>query len=318
MFAAESDPLVVLVIDDDQFTRLQLRKLLERENYRVVEAASGQQGLNLYSQLKPDLVLLDALMSEMDGFTCCARLQALSKYHAAPILMITGLEDQASVDRAFEAGASDYVTKPIHWAVLRQRLRHLNQQSRLHRQLEATNRMLQHLAWLDDLTQLSNRRCLDAHLNQEWKRSTREQVPLSLVLVDVDYFKAFNDAYGHQAGDRCLQQVAQVLRSAGKRSTDLIARYGGEEFAIVLTHTHLNGAGDIAHQICSQVKALQILHPDSQVCRYVTVSLGVASVIPTARITPATLIGAADRALYQAKQQGRDRVVISEAMLQFA
>ncbi|KAM3098915.1 diguanylate cyclase domain-containing protein [Phormidesmis sp. 146-35] len=316
MSFSNGDPLLVLVIDDDLFTRLQLRKLLEQENYQVVEADSGQQGLHLYRQLKPDLVLLDALMSEMDGFTCCAKLHALD--HRAPILMITGLDDQISVDRAFEVGANDYVTKPIHWAVLRQRLRCLTQQTRLHQQLEATNRVLQDLVWRDDLTQLANRRCFDLHLKQEWKRSTREPFPLSLILLDVDYFKAFNDTYGHQAGDRCLRQVAQVLRSAGKRSTDLMARYGGEEFAIVLANTPISGVTDLANHICSQIKALKILHQASQVCPYVTVSLGVATMIPTAQTMPTTLIEVADRALYQAKRQGRDRVVISEATLQIA
>ncbi|KAM3091494.1 diguanylate cyclase domain-containing protein [Phormidesmis sp. 146-12] len=313
----------MLVVDDDRLTRFQLRHALEQEQYQVVEVTDGMQCLDLYTRLKPDIVLMDALMPVMDGFTCCAALRALPGNHAAPVLMITGLEDRASVDRAFEVGATDFITKPIHWAVLRQRMQRLigqfqlqQQQALLCQHLEETNQVLKRLAWIDDLTQVANRRWFDDYLSQEWQRMRREKQPLSLILCDIDYFKAYNDTYGHPAGDRCLHQVAQAIRSAVKRSGDLTARYGGEEFAVILPNTHAAGAAKVAAKICAQVKALQLVNVNSQVCEHVTISVGVTSLIPALETNSSMLIAAADKALYQAKRKGRNRSVVLKEMLQ--
>jgi diguanylate cyclase (GGDEF)-like protein len=311
----DDDSSLVLLVDDDALTRFQLRRALEQEGHRVVEALNGDQCLTLYQQLKPDLVLLDALMPIKDGFTCCAELQALAEVPAAPVLIITGLEDTASIDRAFAAGATDYLTKPIHWPVLRQRVNRLiqqfhlqRQQALLYEQLAEANQILQHLVTVDDLTQVANRRQFDRYLEQEWQRMLREQHPLAVILCDIDLFKSFNDTYGHQLGDRCLYSVAQVIANTVKRPTDLVARYGGEEFAVILPHTTLSGASKVAEQIRLAVKALQIIHDDAFVVS-VTISLGVASWIPDLYSAPANLIAKADQALYQAKATGRNRVV---------
>jgi diguanylate cyclase (GGDEF)-like protein len=303
---------LILLIDDEKFTRTQIRLFLERSNYRIVEAGNGQEGLEKFKQLRPDLVLLDAVMPMMDGFECCAQLQRLPEVERRPVLMITGLDDQASVDRAFAAGAIDYVTKPIHWAVLRQRVRRLLQQAQLYQQLEAANRILQRLASIDGLTQLANRRQFDAHLNQEWRRMAREQTPLSLILCDVDFFKRYNDSLGHQAGDDCLRQIATAIAASVKRPADLAARYGGEEFAIVLPNTPTTGAVEVARQIQVNTRACQLPHPNSPVSEFVTISLGIATVYPhqLSNLPPERLIVAADRALYDAKSQGRDRYVV--------
>lgn len=179
------------------------------------------------------------------------------------------------------------------------------QQSQLYQQLHSANQELQRLASNDSLTEVANRRRFDEYLDSEWRRLAREQAPLSLILCDIDLFKSYNDTYGHQMGDDCLRQVAKAIARAVKRSADLVARYGGEEFAVVLPHTETNGAIRVAEAIRSRVKALQIAHANSQ---YVTLSLGVAFTIPSHESSPATLIAAADQALYQAKEQGRDRV----------
>lgn len=306
--AVKPEPCIILIVDDDPFMRLQLLRCLERESYQVVEATNGQQGLDAYKSDRPNLVLLDAIMPIMDGFECCAQITALPGAEYTPILMITGLEDQKSVDQAFAVGASDYVTKPIHWAVLRQRVRRLLHQTRLQKQLEEANERLKQLVSLDGLTQVANRRRFDEYLDQEWRRMAREQLPLSLILGDIDFFKRFNDTYGHQAGDRCLQQVAKALVEAARRPADLVARYGGEEFAVVLPNTDAQGAVQVAGEMRSCVQDLRIAHADSPVSSIVTLSLGVVSTVPDRQVPLEYLISAADKALYQAKAQGRDRI----------
>jgi diguanylate cyclase (GGDEF)-like protein len=305
--SSHNSPLI-LVVDDDLSMRILLRKAMEKEGYQVVEAKDGEECLVLYKRIQPDIVLLDAIMPLMDGFACCAQLQILSRGDCTPILMITGLDDQESVDRAFEVGAIDYVTKPIHWAVLRQRVRRLLQQSQLYKQLESANQALQLLATLDSLTQLANRRRFDEYLDHELRRMAREKAPLSLILCDIDFFKGYNDIYGHQAGDNCLQQVARAISQTMKRPADLVARYGGEEFAVILPNTNAEGAVQIAEKVRSEVNALKITHVDSQADKCLTLSLGVASIIPRYKSVSAILISAADKALYQAKAEGRNTV----------
>ncbi|MBD1938850.1 diguanylate cyclase [Microcoleus sp. FACHB-68] len=187
------------------------------------------------------------------------------------------------------------------------------QQAELYEQLQAANEELQRLATSDGLTQLANRRRFDEYLDFEWRQLARQQEPLSLILCDVDFFKSYNDTYGHQAGDDCLRLVAAAIRDAGQRSADLVARYGGEEFALVLPHTDVKGAACVAKEVRSKVNNLQIPHSGSQVSQYVTVSLGVSSTIPRHDCTPAMLIATADKALYQAKAEGRDRMWVYQA-----
>ena len=316
-------PSLILVVDDDQGMRQLLRRVMEKDGYQVVEAANGEQGLEAYKRLKPNLVLLDALMPVMDGFACCTQLQMLSdeisldgngfgnakSFNGAsrtPVLMITGLDDQESVDRAFAVGATDYVTKPIHLAVLRQRVRRLIQQSQLYQQLEIANRELHRLATLDGLTGVANRRRFDEYLDAEWRHLAREKLPLSLILCDIDFFKRYNDTYGHQAGDACLRRVADALRYCAKRSVDLVARYGGEEFAVIMPNTTLMGASQVAEEIWAVVNALEIEHTQSAVSDRVTISSGIACINPALNMSPTVLIAAADAALYKAKAAGRN------------
>ena len=261
------NPPLILVVDDEKTLRLVLRRVMEKEGYRVSEALDGEQCLEISPQIKPDMVLLDAMMPGIDGFTCCAKLRELLGDDCPPILMITVLDDPASVDRAFEVGATDFVTKPIFWAVLRQRVRRVLENSwamkelqrqiererLLTEQLEIANRELERLASLDGLSQIANRRCFDQQLAQEWKRLQREQLPLSLILCDIDFFKVYNDTYGHQAGDECLRQVAYTIHQAVRRPADFTARYGGEEFAVILPNTEATGAVRVAEKIRAQV-----------------------------------------------------------------
>ena len=326
---------LILVVDDDRLIRRLIRQAMVREGYEVIEAANGKEALNLYLSESPNIILLDAQMPVMDGFTCCHNLQRISQdslevnieenedldyisqtdkilayIDRTPVLMITALDDTDSVDKAFAVGATDYITKPINWAVLRQRVRHLLVQAQLYRQLELANNELKRLATLDGLTQLANRRRFDQYLHQQWRVMLRKQLPISLILCDVDFFKRYNDAYGHQAGDACLQKIAAAVSTQAKRPQDLVARYGGEELAVILPDSELEGVLVVAHRIREAVKNLKLEHRASEISDYVTLSIGVASLIPEDDSQAKQLIELADRALYQAKNSGRDRVSI--------
>lgn len=313
--ASSSEPSLILIVDDDLFMRKILLRYLERENYRVVEAENGMEALQLYQEHHPDMILLDAMMPILDGFECCSQLQKLPNGDHTPVLIITALEDRESVDRAYNVGASDYVTKPIHWAVLRQRVRRLLDQANLRTQLEAANQQLaivveelRRLVSIDGLTQVANRRCLDEYLEQECRRSQREQNPISLVLCDIDFFKNYNDNYGHQEGDYCLKQVAQAISQCTNRPADLVARYGGEEFAIVLPNTDAEGALSVALRATEVVRSLKLTHSFSDIANCVTISCGVATLSPLNEIKVVNLIKSADLALYLAKSEGRNCV----------
>ncbi|BAY27117.1 response regulator receiver modulated diguanylate cyclase [Calothrix sp. NIES-2100] len=333
-FSLSKQPPLILVADDDKTMRVLLRKAMEQEGYRVVEVNDGQQCLDAYDTIKPDIVLLDAVMPVMDGFTCCKQLLKIARnnlisalanfdtdsalgntvisklWERTPILMITCLDDEESVNRAFEAGAMDYITKPIHWAVLRQRLRRLLQQAQVYKQLEAANQALQHIANVDGLTGLANRRRFDDYLNTQWINLAQEELPLSLILCDIDFFKFYNDKYGHPAGDVCLQKVGQVLSHTAQKNQDLVARYGGEEFAVIMPNTHAFGAVHVAAAMQAGVRDLKIVHHGSDVSEYVTLSMGVATMVPSWESSPSDLIVKADKALYQAKAEGRDRIIL--------
>lgn len=183
-------------------------------------------------------------------------------------------------------------------------------QSELYQQLQDANRELEYLATHDKLTQVANRRAVEDSLSHEWSRLAREHAPLSLILCDIDYFKQYNDTYGHQAGDDCLRQVAQAIKQAVKRPANVVARYGGEEFIVILPNTDRLGAREVAEEICRNIRTLAIAHTHSQVSQCITVSLGVATTIPNLTQTPEHLIATADRGLYQAKAQGRDRIIV--------
>ena len=305
-------PPIVLVVDDDRITRQLLRRAMEQQGYQVVEACNGEECLQAYQNYQPHIILMDAMMPVMDGFTCCTYLQKLPGGDRTPILMITSLDDKESIARAFAVGATEYVTKPIHWYVLLQRVRRLINQFLLVEQLEAANLELQRLVNSDGLTQVANRRRFDEYFDEEWRRHSRALLPLSLILCDIDFFKIYNDTYGHQAGDECLKLVANTISCNVKRAGELVARYGGEEFAVILPNTLGENAFEVAQKIREKLKELQIPHAGSLVSEYVTMSLGVASTYPQRNQAKALLLASADKALYQAKTAGRDRTILNE------
>jgi diguanylate cyclase (GGDEF)-like protein len=331
-------PPIILIADDDKYTRLTLRKLMENEGYQVVEVCNGKQCLDAYETVQPDIVLVDAVMPVMNGFTCCQKLLQIARnnlisaiaasdiglqmndtvisklWKHTPILMITNLDDEDSINRAFDLGAIGYITKPIQFTILRRQLRQLLQQAQVYKQLEATNQALVQLANVDSLTGLANRRYFNDYLNSQWISLAQEESPLSLILCDVDFFKAYNDKYGHPGGDICLQKIGTALKSKVQKLHDLVARYGGEEFAVIMPNTHTFGAIHVANMIQAGVRDLQIVHEGSAINDYVTLSLGVATITPTLDFSPTDLILKADKALYQAKAGGRNYIAIADSI----
>ena len=296
-----------ILIVDDVLTNVKYLLDALRTDYNVSFELSGKGGIEFAHRFQPDLILLDALMPDMDGFSVCTELRAHAMTSAIPIIFVTSLESPEHEARALDVGASDFMPKPVNLTVLRARMR---------TQLASKRQgdFLRSLTLADPLTALLNRRAFDETILEEWRRCRDSHVPLSMILADLDHFKAFNDAYGHPAGDECLRAVAGVFREAAQRPRDLVARYGGEEFVILLPEVDLPGAEVIARRVMVGLKRLNLAHGTSDTASRVTVSLGVASIVPGQQ-APGILLSAADAFMYQAKNRGRDQFVSGMAPL---
>ncbi len=442
----------ILLVDDLPNNLQLLSDLLINLGYTVRSVTSGKMALKTLQVKRPDLILLDIKMPDMDGYQVCAMIKKEEELQDIPIIFISALGDTFDKVKAFECGGVDYITKPFQieevvariegqFTIQRQRIalkrevrkrreaeevlyqsrallssvlnsaldgiaamqavrnpqtgdiedfrclvinpilskafnrsredligrvllkrflqrldpqlfdqfvnlvetgtfltqdiyfpiadsdwyhfvavklgdgfavtvRDITDRKRMELELQAANQQLQLLANIDGLTHIANRRRFDGYLAQEWQRHCREQKPLALILADIDYFKAYNDLYGHQQGDDCLQKVAHTLVDIAKRITDLVARYGGEEFVVVLPNTDQQDALAMAENMIGAIAALAIPHEGSSVSNYVTISIGVSSIIPMPEDTIEKIISKADQALYSAKSQGRNRACL--------
>ena len=301
----EAPPPKVLVVDDSPMNLKPLVQFL-RAGHKLLVATSGPAALDLVEQEHPDLILLDVLMPGMDGYEVCRRLKDDPRSRDIPVIFVTGKNEERDEVVGFELGAVDYITKPFSQSIVLARVR-------THLELKRHRDTLERLSLLDGLTGIPNRRAFQDYLDLMWGQAIRQRSPLSAILMDVDHFKAFNDHYGHQAGDDCLRRVAQGLLEARRRGTDLVARYGGEEFICLLPGTEGPGAHLVAEALRAVVAELAIPHDRSSAADRVTLSLGVATRSPNLGDAAADLVEAADRALYRAKQGGRNRVEGAEA-----
>ncbi len=293
-----------LLLVDDQPINIQLMHQVFSGECQLFMATSGEQALALCTNQQPDLLLLDVEMPGMDGFEVCRRLKQQENTRAIPVIFITAHTDPALETRGLETGAVDFITKPVNPSVLRAR-------TRTHLLLKYQSDALRELAFLDGLTAIHNRRHFDQQLALEWARSRRNGATISLILLDVDYFKRYNDSYGHQAGDDCLRATAQIIKHSVKRETDTVARYGGEEFICLLPETSHAYAIELAHAIEQRVRARGLPHKTSAVAEVVSVSLGVAS-CSSPQGEAQALVALADAQLYRAKHEGRARVCAAE------
>lgn len=304
---------IILIVDDNPTNLLVLSQMLKDVGLEVRVSMDGESALEQVTEEIPELILLDVQMPGIDGFETCKRLKANSSASDIPVIFITANSGTENIVRGLSVGAVDYIVKPFQKEEVLARVQvHLRLRflaRKVQEQaiaLQIANQQLERLANLDGLTQVANRRRFDEHLELEWKRLERESAPLSLILCDIDYFKQYNDFYGHQTGDICLKQVAKAIEKSLKRPGDFVARYGGEEFVVILPNTNFEGASYVAKLIQTDIEKLNINHAQSSVSAHITLSLGIGSVVPTSDTSGSALIAAADKALYEAKRKGRN------------
>jgi len=290
-----------VLIVDDMVSNIEILSGVLGTEYEVLFATSGKDALDVVYDQAPDLILLDVIMPDMDGYEVCAKLKADEKTRDIPVIFVTAMDQEEDESKGLNAGVIDYITKPFRSSIVKARVRN-------HLELKRYRDLLKELSTVDGLTGIPNRRRFDEVLESEWRRARRNQTPLSLLLMDIDFFKAYNDHYGHLAGDDCLRQLARGLAEIVRRPADLVARYGGEEFVLLLPDTDADGAIWVANRVQDKIKHLNIPHSHSAVADHVTFSIGVATLVPADDQTLFDLIQCADKLLYTAKQNGRNCV----------
>ena len=306
----------ILLVDDIQMERMQLAIRLKQLGHIVEMADSGKEALRLYPDFQPDLVLLDITMPEMSGFEVSAKIRELYP-EWIPIIFLSAHDAPEIIASAIESGGDDYLIKPVNKLVLRAKLTAMQRiafmRNQLHKKtadLARLNLELEKLASEDGLTKVRNRRDVDIKLKEMISVHGRHSMALTLILLDVDFFKLYNDNYGHIQGDQCLVEIAATLKNLFARNGEVVGRYGGEEFVILLGHSDVYQAEIHANRVKQALTDKHITHNYSEVTNYITVSQGVVSLQPTGKETVDELYHMADRALYQAKRQGRNRYVI--------
>ncbi len=305
----------ILVVDDIPLNRKLQKTYLESVGYQVIIAQDGVEALQRIGDESPDLILLDIMMPKMNGFQVCRRLKGSENTRFIPIILVTALNEIEDKVKGIEAGADDFISKPFNKLELLARVKSLLRIKHLHDELElkikeleiAQSKLLQ-LAITDGLTELYNYRYFKDQLSQEVTRAKRHNTYVSITMIDIDYFKHYNDTHGHPAGDLVLKIIAQLLRN-NIRKIDVAARYGGEEFALILTETDKQAAGFVANKIKNLVEQQKFNYEETQPKGKLTISMGV-STFPQDGSTPDDLVKIADQRLYRAKKAGRNRVML--------
>lgn len=297
----------ILVVDDDTSVLKLLRSALLPE-HRVLFARNGWEALAIAEKELPDLVILDVVMPGLSGYDVLEKLKASSKTKDIPVVFLTSKSQEIDERRGLENGAVDYWTKPFSFDIVRARARNLLE-------MKQQRDVLAELVVTDGLTGITNRRGFDEVLSREWQRCARSHSPLSVLLIDIDHFKEFNDHYGHLAGDECLQNIAKIITSHVERSSDSAARYGGEEFACVLPETDTSGGLETGEKVRQAVESAKIIHEYNGSMGYLTISVGVSTIVPSTEQPATQLVNLADNALYDAKKSGRNQVVASVPQL---
>ncbi|KFC63829.1 Response regulator PleD (With diguanylate cyclase and response regulator receiver domains) [Bosea sp. LC85] len=314
---------MILLVDDQVMVCEAVRRALASQpDLDFHYCTDPLAAIKVAEQVKPTVILQDLVMPGVDGLDLVRQYRKHPSIHNVPVIVLSTKEDPATKSEAFQAGANDYLVKLPDTLELIARVRYHTRAYLDHvqrdeayralresqRELMRVNLELERLTRIDGLTGLGNRRYFDEYLAAEWKRCLRTQHPLSVLMIDVDHFKRYNDAYGHLAGDEVLKQVANVIQGGCSRSTDLAARFGGEEFVVILTDVSQDGARHVAERLVQGVRDLSIAHGTGRV----TISVGMATTMPHEGGEPAKLVNAADLALFRAKNEGRDRSVSSE------
>ncbi|MCL2122761.1 MAG: diguanylate cyclase [Desulfovibrionaceae bacterium] len=289
----------LLIVDDEKSNILALTRILSPE-YAIHAAKNGQDAIEAAAEHVPDVILLDILMPEMDGYEALAALKGSEKTRAIPVIIVTGLDSPEDEEKGLALGAADYISKPFRPASVKLRIQN---------QIKMLNYIdtIKELSFIDQLTGIPNRRSFDERLRLEWGRAIRTEAPISILILDLDNFKSFNDTYGHMQGDMVLQTVAKLFAHKLKRAVDFIARWGGEEFIALLANTDWSGALDVADGMRMHVENAVIPLDNGQSTK-ITVSIGINSQTPALSDSIGDFIRHADKALYTAKKEGRNRV----------
>ena len=295
----------ILVVDDMTTTLLLLHDLL-KDTYEVKIAKSGTKALEiLESPNDIDLILLDIEMPDINGYDVCKRIKNNETIKNIPIIFITGRTSQEDEEYGLNLGAIDYITKPFNNAIVKLRIKnYLN--------LKIKNDMLEKLSMYDGLTNIRNRRFFDETFEKTFNEIKRDKKSLAVLMIDIDFFKPYNDNYGHGQGDETLRKVAKALEKTIKRASDFVARYGGEEFVILLKDINKDGVEAVANNLLNAVRELKITHEFSKIENYVTVSIGVSYYNSSSDITKLELLLKADETLYNVKNSGRNNFAILE------
>jgi two-component system, chemotaxis family, response regulator WspR len=319
-------PMMVLLVDDQAIVAEAVRRALaSQRDIDFHYCSHPEDAVHTATEVRPTVILQDLVMPGTDGLTLVKAYRANEATRDVPIIVLSTKEEPAIKSAAFASGANDYLVKLPDSVELIARVKYhsrsymnLLQRDEAYRALRRSqqellkaNLELRRLTHSDGLTGLSNRRYLDEFLGAEWRRGLRERTEVSLLMIDVDYFKPYNDTYGHVAGDNVLRTVAATIRREISQPRDLVARFGGEEFAVVLPGTGSGGARLLAEKMRRDVAALALPHAGSAVSGHLTISIGVATLTPAEDIAETALIEEADAALYRAKRDGRDRVAFS-------
>ncbi|RZF90210.1 diguanylate cyclase [Pseudoalteromonas sp. CO302Y] len=294
------DEAVILIVDDEPINATVIESLLSPYKTQIVDC--GKKVLSMCDKFKPDLILLDVVLGDMSGLEVCKTLKTHPLYSHIPVIFITAILDQEDQNKCWQAGGIDFVPKPVYGATLLNRVK-------VHLTLKKQTDLLKCLSQRDSLTGLYNRRYLQEALKQNIRLAKRNNSALSVLMIDIDWFKQYNDLFGHQQGDLCLKQVANEIQNSLNRPTDTVIRYGGEEFLCVLPDTDMQGATFITKKLLSNICKLNIEHPKAS-AKIISVSIGCTTLIDHhLELNSDSLIRCADTALYQAKNQGRNRCV---------
>jgi len=290
----------ILVIDDDRIA-LDLIMLTFNATATVLTALNSENGLEIAVNEQPDLILLDTLIQDVDGHEICSQLKSMPETENIPIIILSNSNQVEDELAALDKGAIDFVTKPVEALILKARVANHLFQKRDRDQLKL-------MSSIDALTEVANRRRFDEYLHLEWRRAIRSKYPISLLMIDIDYFKSYNDTYGHQKGDECLRAVASEIEQHLRRPSDMVARYGGEEFSVILPETPSYSASSLAKRIWSGVGNLNIEHAGSARVGHLTISIGAATTIPDENQSISQFIENSDKNLYKSKSEGRNRI----------
>lgn len=319
----------ILVVDDRPENLVVMEGILENQKLNIFKADSGAMALGLMLDYEFAIVLLDVQMPDMDGFETAAFMKKSERTRHIPIVFVTAINyDKISISRGYDVGAVDYLFKPIDPIILKSKVDvfvSLYEQKEIIKkqanaleekineliELKESNWKLENLSLIDELTSMPNRRNFNQYVNIQWGNCAFSKSPLSIIMIDIDNFKMYNDNYGHQAGDACLIKVAKTIMESLSRPLDMGFRYGGEEFVVVLPNTDLTGARIIADKIRLNILGMEIEHLYTSTGNCVTVSLGISSIIPDYKFRFHDFVEIADKCLYKAKSEGRNKVAFN-------